>query len=116
MPRTQVPEVELDYIYQSRPYTIGLQLSDETGPIDVSTSTFRSQLRRYPSSSTVAAEFAVDMTDAATGLVVLTLTSGQTAADVLASGPYRWDVDKIDGGVPVALAKAEMIVEAEVTR
>jgi hypothetical protein len=114
MGRSQVPAVELDNIYQSAPYTLIITISNSVGPINVSTSTFASQLRRYPASSDVAATFAIDTSQASTGTIQLSLTSAQTAG--LAPGPYKWDVDKIDGTTITPLAKGEIIVEGDVTR
>jgi hypothetical protein len=113
MSRSQVPSVALDDIYQSAPYTVVVNITDQTGPVDVSASTFASQLRRYPSAD-VAATFNIDNSAAATGTIQLSLTSAQTAA--LDPGVYRWDVDRIQGSTIQPLAKGEIIVEAEVTR
>ena len=120
MSRSLVDDVtnDLPYIYQSRSYSLRLTLKDKaTGdPLNVTGSTFASQLRRY-NSSPDAVSFNVDTSGAATGVIVLTLTSTQTAAANLPPGPYRWDVDKIDGpGVITPLAKGELIVEGDVTR
>jgi hypothetical protein len=113
MSRSQVPSVALDDIYQSQVYGIVINIADSTGPVDVSSSTFASQLRRYPSAD-VAATFGIDASAAATGTIQLSLTSAQTAA--LDPGVYRWDVDRIQGSTIQPLAKGEIIVEAEVTR
>jgi len=107
---------DLPYIYQSRSYTLRLTLKDKaTGnALNVTGSTFKSQIKRYSSSSSVAAEFTFDLTNAATGVVVAVLSSEQTAA--MAPGPYRWDIDQQVNGVPNPLAKGEIIVEGDVTR
>jgi hypothetical protein len=114
MPRSQVPEIELDYIYQSKPYTLTITITNSVGPIDVTASTFASQLRRYPASSDIAATFTIDTSQANVGVIQLALDSATTAS--LEPGPYRWDVDKIDGTTITPLAKAEIIVEGDVTR
>ena len=111
---SQVPQIELDDIYQSKPYTLTITISDSVGPLNVTTSTFASQLRRYQSSSDIAATFTIDTSNAATGVIQLALSSTQTAG--LSAGPYRWDVDKIDGTTITPLAKAEIMVEGDVTR
>jgi hypothetical protein len=107
---------DLPFVYQSRSYTLRLTIKDKaTGdPIDLTGSTFASQLRRYRSSTDVAAAFTFDLTNAATGVVVMSLSPAQTAA--LAPGPYRWDVDQLVAGVPNPLAQGELIVEGDVTR
>jgi hypothetical protein len=62
----------------------------------------------------VAATFAVDMTNAATGVVELSLTATETAA--LAAGPYAFDVHMITGSSVLTLFAGEAVVTAEVTR
>jgi hypothetical protein len=118
MSRSLVDDVtnDLPYIYQSRSYSLRLTLKDKaTGDaINVTGSTFKSQIKRYSSSTDIAAEFTFDLTNAATGLVVAILSSEQTAA--MAPGPYQWDIDQLVGGVPNPLAKGELIVEGDVTR
>ena len=111
---SQVPEIELDHIYQSAPYTLTITITDSSGPINVTTSTFASQLRRYRASAEIAATFTIDTSQANVGVIQLALDSTDTAG--LEPGPYRWDVDKVDGTTITPLAKAEIIVEGDVTR
>jgi hypothetical protein len=104
-------------IYQGDTYGHVITVTDDAVPpvaTDVSGRTFAAQLRRYPGSDDVAATFAVDLTDAATGVVELSLTATQTAA--LAAGPYAWDVHMITGSSTLTLFAGECVVTAEVTR
>ena len=104
-------------IYQGDTYGHVITITDDATPpvaTDVSGRTFAAQIRRYPSSDTIAAQFAVDMTDAATGVVQLSLTATQTAA--LVAGPYAFDVHMITGTTTLTLFAGECLVSGEVTR
>ena len=104
-------------IYQGDTYGHTITITNDATPpaaTNVTGRTFAAQLRRYPGSDTVAATFAVDMTDAATGVVQLSLTATQTAA--LAAGPYAFDVHMITGSSVLTLFAGEAVVTAEVTR
>ena len=104
-------------IYQGDTYGHILTVTDDATPpvaTDVSARTFAAQLRRYPQDSTVAAQFAVDMSNASTGVVGLSLTAVQTAA--LTGGVYSWDVHMITGSSVLTLFAGEAVVTAEVTR
>ena len=89
--------------------------NDAVPPVatNVSARTFAAQVRRYASSDTIAATFAVDMTNAATGVVQLSLTATQTAA---LTGPYYWDVHMVTGSSVLTLIAGSVTVDAEVTR
>jgi hypothetical protein len=104
-------------IYQGDSYTHILTVTDDATPpvaTDVSGRTFAAQLRRYPGSDTVAAQFAVDMTQASSGVVQLSLTATQTAG--LAPGPFAFDVHMVTGSSVLTLFAGECVVTAEVTR
>ena len=105
-------------IYQGDTYGHVLTVTnDATPPVatNVTGRTFAAQLRRRPQDSTVAAQFAVDMTNAATGVVQLSLTAVQTAA-LVGGGVYSWDVHMITGSSVLTLFAGEAVVTAEVTR
>lgn len=104
-------------IYQGDTYGHVISITDDATPpvaTDVTGRTFEAQIRRYPGSDTIAATFAVDMTQAATGVVQLALTATQTAG--LDAGPYSFDVHMITGSTVLTLFAGECLVTAEVTR
>ena len=102
-------------IYQGDTFTHRLEIVDANeNPVNVSGSTFASQIRRRASYTTVEATFAVDMTNAATGVVVLTLLPSQT--DDLLAGRYHYDVHQITGGNVLTLVYGNVDVIGEVTR
>lgn len=75
------------------------------------TGTWAAQIRPYADSTDITATFNVDVTDAAAGTVVLSLTDTVTAAFV--PGLYVWDVDWEDHGTPIGGA---VTVTPDVTR
>lgn len=100
-------------IYQGVRYSFQFQFPD-----DVSGGEFFSQVRRYPSTPDVAAEFNFDTTQSGDGIVKAFLTAAQTT--VMQPGPYSWDFDWYEiAGDPESnrtVCRAEILVEAEVTR
>lgn len=76
-------EHELDFVDDST-----------SDPLDVSDWTIAAQLRVFPDDEPFVA-FAVDTAGAATGVVILRLTSEQTA---LLDRAYSWDLQRTDSG------------------
>ena len=102
-------------IYQGDTFTHEIRIVDADGdPINVSGKTFESQIRRRSSYDTIEATFSVDMTNAATGVVVFTIDAA-TCAD-LETGVHRYDVHQIVGGVVLTLVFGRVDVRGEVTR
>lgn len=104
-------------IYQGDTYAHVINITNNATPpvsINVAGRTFAAQIRRHPQSDTIAAEFAVDVSGAATGVVQLSLTATQTAG--LAAGPYAFDVHQVTGSSVLTLFAGECLVTAEVTR
>ena len=93
--------------HQGDDFTLTLTFAE-----NVSTSTFAAQVRPTVKSSTSWA-FSVDMTDAATGVVVFTLAKADTAA-MPASG--NWDLEETKSGKTTTLLKGRVRVSREVTR
>src|SRR5689334_7216464 len=83
----------------------------KTVPIDLSAGTWRAQIRRNESSSTVLATFNVDTTDADTGVLVLSLTAAQTAE---LPQSCVWDLE--DTTADQTFLKCSMAVGREVSR
>lgn len=82
--------------------------------MDVSDRTYAAQIRRTPASPDVIVALTVDMTEAADGVVILRLTSAQSAE--LPARSLAWDLQEtVDGEVDTILA-GEFNVQADVTR
>lgn len=90
-----------------------IQEGDPLAPVDVSARTYTAQIRATSEATTVTATFSVDMTDAATGIVVLRLAD--TVTDDLL-GSYVWDLQQDAAGVIRTLAGGQFTVVADVTR
>ena len=100
-------------IYRGDDYAHTVTVTDEAGdPVDVSGSTWAAQFRRHDRDET-AVDFAIDATNAATGVIVHSLTAAQTA-DLPARGVY--DLQRTtDGEVETYLA-GDVTVTGDVTR
>ena|SRR3982751_4656398 len=75
-----LPQVVHISFYQGDDFLLDVAVTDPDAgtPIDVSAMTPKAQIRSSPSDATVLAEFAIDATDAATGLLHLSLASTVT--------------------------------------
>ena len=91
---------------------ITIQEGDPLAPVDVSARTYTAQIRTSTDATTVTATFSVDMTDAATGVIVLRLAD--TVTDDL-SGSYVWDLQQDTAGVIRTLVGGSFVVLKDVT-
>jgi len=89
-----------------------LQFTQDSSPIDVSDWEITAQIRRRASSST-AVDFTVDMTDAATGLVEISITPEDAASLALSN---VWDLQRVVAGEVRTLLAGTVTVDREVTR
>lgn len=101
-------------IYQGDDWSLLVEARTEAGdPIDMSAATIAAQLREYATSDVVLAACTVDMTDAATGDVLIGL-----AAAVTADLPSRcvWDYQVDHNGSRSTWLAGPVTVVREVTR
>lgn len=100
-------------IDQGATFSTVIDLVDETGtPINLSSYTGASQLRRHYTSSN-ATSFSVSLTS--NGVVTLALTANQTAS--LTAGRYVYDVEVTDSGGTVSrIVEGIVTVTPNVTR
>lgn len=111
-------------IEQGETKIIPLHVIDYDGlDVDLTGYTFAAQIRRKPSSATITATFSYAITDAANGLVQLSLTAAQTSAitcgdtETEPASLYYWDAFATSPGAKVTkLAHGEITVIAQVTR
>jgi hypothetical protein len=104
-------------IYQGDTYAHVINITNNATPpvsTNVTGRTFAAQIRRHPQSDTIAAEFAVNVGGAASGVIQISLSSNQTAN--LSPGAHVWDVHMITGSTTLTLMAGECMVIAEVTR
>jgi hypothetical protein len=90
-----------------------IQEGSPLAPVDVSSRTYTAQVRTTADATTVAATFSVDMTDAATGIIVLRLAD--TVTNDL-GGAYVWDLQQDTSGVIRTLVGGSFNVVDDVTR
>lgn len=72
------------------------------------------QIKVKPDDTTPVAAFTVDVTNAATGVLVLRLAHAATAA--LQSGVYHWDLQETSSGVVSTLLAGIAIVKKDTSR
>jgi hypothetical protein len=101
---------------QGDDWSITMNFIDTDGyAIDLSTSTCTAQIRRGKSkTSSVVASFTVDATDAATGVLVLTL--GNASSNLLSAKTYYYDVQQSDYFAAVTtLVGGKITIQNDVT-
>lgn len=111
MAEITVAEVEADRVdlafHQGDDFTLTL-----TFAASVAASTFAAQIRPSTKSST-SWSFTVDMTNAASGVVVLTMAAANTA---VMPARAAWDLEETKSGKKTTLLKGRVRVDREVTR
>jgi hypothetical protein len=90
-----------------------IQEGNPLAPVNVSARTYTAQIRTTADATTVVATFTVDMTSAATGIIVLRLAD--TVTDDL-GGSYVWDLQQDTAGVIRTLVGGNFTVLDDVTR
>lgn len=83
-------------------------------PVNVTGRSYASQIRQTPSSPVVLATFSVDMSDAANGVVVLSLSPAITST--LKPMKVVFDVQETNAGVVTTIATRKAVVVQDVTR
>jgi hypothetical protein len=101
--------------YQGDQFSHEVRFKDSNGgPVNVTGRTFASQVRRRWSDTTIDATFSVDTSNAATGVVVFTLSANVMTG--LEPGEYRYDLQQTVAGVPLTLLAGKFRVTGEITR
>lgn len=90
-----------------------IQEGDPLAPVDVSARTYTAQVRTTTEATAVTATFTVDMTSAATGVIILRLAD--TVTDDLL-GAYVWDLQQDSAGVIRTILSGPFVVLPDVTR
>lgn len=103
--------VDIHFV-QGDSFSRTVQFSQSNSPLDVSSWTITAQIRRRASSST-AIDFTVDMTDAAEGLVSISISPEDAASLSLTN---VWDLQRDLGGDIRTLLAGAVTVDREVTR
>lgn len=101
-------------IDQGSTYSVVLDLTDENGDIiDLTGYSANSQIRKWYTSSTVAASFSVNV-NVSSGELTLSLTAEQTSN--LVAGRYVYDVEITQANVVSRLVEGIVTVTPQVTK
>lgn len=103
-------------IQQGATFAKTLTITDDADvAVDISTDTFRGQVRKKHTSTDIEATFTMTITDGTNGVVAWSLTDTQTAA--MGNGRFVYDLEwvKADGNV-VRLLEGVADTTPEVTR
>jgi hypothetical protein len=102
-------------IYQGDTYVHELRLKNNANAvINITSRTYSGQIRKKRNSDTIAATFSSEITNAANGVVVMSLTSANTAN--IAAGSYVYDFQETNGSVVTTLITGVVTVVGEVSR
>jgi hypothetical protein len=94
-------------------FVFTLQNADGTA-MDLTGSSFASQIRYAYDSATVGASFVCTLTNAVGGVVTATLSAGDSA--LLTTGSAFWDLQRTVGGVVTTILSGKCSILPDVTR
>jgi hypothetical protein len=99
--------------YRGDTLTLEFTFEDEAGvALALPTTGWAAQIRNLPDAATTIADFTIDSSAAATGVVVASLTGTQTAD--LSGGV--WDLQQTTGAVVRTYLRGSVTIEGDVTR
>ena len=102
-------------IYQGDTYAHELRIKDSANAnVNITSRTYTGQVRKKRNSDTIAATFTSTLTNAANGIVVLSLSAASTAN--IASGTYVYDFQETNGATITTLITGSCVVVGEVSR
>jgi|LakMenEpi03Aug12_release.lakeMendotaPanAssembly.Ray.scaffolds.fasta_scaffold51877_9 hypothetical protein len=94
-------------------FVFTLENADGTA-MNLTGSTFNSQIRYTYDSATIAASFTCVLTNAVGGVVTATLSAGDSA--LLTTGSAFWDLQRTESGVVTTILSGKCTVLPDVTR
>lgn len=102
-------------IYQGDTYAHELRIKNSANAnVNITSRTYTGQIRKKRNSDTIAATFTSEITDAANGIVVLTLSASNSAN--IAAGSYVYDFQEVNGATVTTLITGVATITGEVTR
>lgn len=113
--RIDAQPIALDLnLYAGDDFSMLLTFTEANGlPWDAS-GIWAAQVRATPSSTEILADFTVDMTQAATGKVRLSLTGDQVRT-IPTTGSSMWDAERTAGGLTRTFYRGKVTVTQDVT-
>jgi hypothetical protein len=102
-------------IYQGDTYAHELRIKNSANAvINITSRVYTGQIRKKRNSDTIAATFTSSITDAANGVVILSLTPASTAN--VPAGTYVYDFQETNGSTVTTLITGTVTVIGEVSR
>lgn len=102
-------------VYQGDTYAHELRIKTSANAvININSRVYTGQIRKKRNSDIVAATFSSSITDAANGVVVLSLTAANTAN--VAAGTYVYDFQETNGSTVTTLITGTVTVVGQVSR
>jgi hypothetical protein len=102
-------------IYQGDTYAHELRIKDSANAnVNITSRTYTGQIRKKRNSDTITATFTSTLTNAANGVVVMSLTSSNTAN--ISAGSYVYDFQETNGETVTTLITGVCTVTGDVTR
>ena len=102
-------------IYQGDTYAHELRIRDSANAnVNITSRTYTGQIRKKRNSETATATFSSEITSAANGVVVMSLSSANTAN--IAAGTYVYDFQETNGNAVTTLITGTCTVTGEVSR
>jgi hypothetical protein len=102
-------------IYKGDTYLHELRLKDNSNAvINITSRTYTGQIRKKRNSDIVLVTFTSQITNAANGIVIYSLTPEQTAT--LSAGVYVYDFQEVNQSVVTTLVTGNVTVTGDVTR
>jgi hypothetical protein len=102
-------------IYQGDTYVHELRIRNSANAnVNITSRIYSGQIRKRRSSDATSAIFTSEITNAANGIVVMSLTADQTAN--LKSGSYVYDFQEVNGSTVTTLMTGVVTVTGQVTQ
>ena len=102
-------------VYQGDTYAHELRIKDSANAnVNITSRTYTGQIRKKRNSDTITATFTSTLTNAANGVVVMSLTSSNTAN--ISAGSYVYDFQETNGETVTTLITGVCTVTGDVTR
>ncbi len=102
-------------IYQGDTYAHELRIKDSANAnVNITSRTYTGQIRKKRNSDTITATFTSTLTNAANGVVVMSLTSSNTAN--ISAGSFVYDFQETNGATVTTLITGVCTVTGDVTR
>lgn len=102
-------------IYKGDSYThrVNIKNSSNTA-INISGRSYVAQIRKSKATESVIASFTTNITDAANGVLILSMTSSQTSG--INTGIYYYDLQETNGSYVTTLMGGKVTITGEVSR